>query len=90
MRPIFELRDQDPNGSRPRPRPMQNSRDRDHKKLVSRPRPVSRSTALAQAKLLDVLSNDIMRKAKKRIFLAMEADILRFAEQQSLNCYDIG
>ena len=46
----------------------------------------------AQANLLDVLSNDIMRKAKKtsKNFLSLVTDYLQFVEQQTLNCYDIG
>ena len=57
-RPIFEQRDQDYNGSRPRP--VQNSRDqdrdRDHKILVSRP--VSRPTALTLTKTFQELLDE--------------------------------
>ena len=46
----------------------------------------------AQAKLSDVLANDILRRSRKevKIFLLLVTDYLQFAAQQTLNCYDIG
>ena len=43
----------------------------------------------ARAKLLDVLSNDIMRRPKNEVttFLLFVTDYLQFAEQQALNLF---